>query len=101
MSRSTNLAGCRHCGYHHAPRPRGLCWRCFYAPGVRERYATVGKSGRRGIESTQSTSPSPTAALPGTPAKVAVLESRAAAGESLWHPADAPAGSVSKGQRND
>ena len=32
---------------------------------------------------------SPTQHLPGSPGKLAVLEARAAAGESLWHPADA------------
>jgi hypothetical protein len=36
----------------------------------------------------------PTAALPGTPEKVAVLEQRARLRQALWHPLDAP---VSRG----
>jgi hypothetical protein len=32
--------------------------------------------------------PTPTAAPPGSQEKVAVLEARAAAGYTLWHPAD-------------
>jgi hypothetical protein len=34
--------------------------------------------------------PEPTNALPGSPEKVAILESRARRGVSLWHPKDAP-----------
>jgi hypothetical protein len=34
--------------------------------------------------------PEPTRALPGTPAKVAVLAARAGRREALFHPADAP-----------
>jgi hypothetical protein len=34
--------------------------------------------------------PCPTAARPGTPEKVAVLEERAAAGLRLFHPMDGP-----------
>ena len=33
--------------------------------------------------------PFPTAALPGTPEKVAILEERARRGFALWHPLDA------------
>ena len=33
----------------------------------------------------------PTAALPGTPEKVAILEERARLGQELWHPADVTA----------
>jgi hypothetical protein len=34
--------------------------------------------------------PAPTTASPGSPAKVAELASRAALGQSLWHPQDQP-----------
>lgn len=27
---------CRHCGRAKINRPRGLCWSCYYKPGVRE-----------------------------------------------------------------
>ena len=29
---------CRHCHERKVCRPRGLCWRCYYAPGVRDQY---------------------------------------------------------------
>jgi len=27
---------CRHCQKSKVNRPRGLCWSCYYRPGVRE-----------------------------------------------------------------
>ena len=29
---------CRHCSERKVTRPRGLCWKCYYTPGVRELY---------------------------------------------------------------
>lgn len=29
---------CRHCQREPANRPRGLGWKCFYSPGVKELY---------------------------------------------------------------
>ena len=29
---------CKHCGKGKVNRPRGLCWVCYYTPGVRYRY---------------------------------------------------------------
>jgi hypothetical protein len=29
---------CLHCGVKRATRARGLCWGCYYLPGVKERY---------------------------------------------------------------
>lgn len=34
---------CRHCGQRKANRPRGLCWRCYYAPGVKALYPSTSK----------------------------------------------------------
>jgi hypothetical protein len=84
---------CRHCQRVQSNRPRGLCWSCYYTPGVRERYPSTSKFARRGVGdfNGQSTLPPfPTEALPGSPEKVAVLEERARLGLSLWHPLDAP-----------
>lgn len=48
---------CRHCQRNRVCRPRGLCWNCFYKPGVRDLYpstarpipkATFLKSGTKG-----------------------------------------------------
>lgn len=83
---------CRHC--HHAPvcRPRGLCWSCYYTPGVREKYPSSNKFAHRGPGNyfARSSPPAaPTQALPGSPEKIAVLAERARLGHQLWHPKDA------------
>jgi hypothetical protein len=81
---------CRHCGRPKVNRPRGLCWSCYYAPGVRDLYASTSPFGRRGAGQLNRNVPPerPTAAWPGSPAKRVVLEERAAAGVGLWHPDD-------------
>jgi hypothetical protein len=80
---------CRHCQRPKVNRPRGLCWPCYYLPGVRELYPSTSKFGRRGVaEGKALLPPLPTDATPGSPAKIAVLEARAAAGVALWHPLD-------------
>jgi hypothetical protein len=84
---------CRHCGRGEVNRPRGLCWSCYYTPGLRERYPSTSKFARRGVGNFHGRVelPSePTTALPGTPEKVAVLEQRALSRQALWHPLDAP-----------
>ncbi len=83
---------CRHCQRVKSNRPRGLCWSCYYKPGVRELYPSTSKFARRGVgdfNGQSSLAALPTRALPGTPEKVAVLEERARLGLSLWHPLDA------------
>jgi hypothetical protein len=85
---------CRHCQRAQVNRPRGLCWSCYYTPGLRELYPSQSKFGRRGLSDFNGTPvlpPVPTRAMPGTPEKVAVLEERARLRQSLWHPEDAPA----------
>lgn len=37
---------CRHCNRKKASRPRGLCWSCYYTPGVRERYPSQSVYGK-------------------------------------------------------
>jgi hypothetical protein len=84
---------CRHCGRTTANRPRGLCWSCYYTPGLRHRYVSTSKFARRGIEDRTgrvALPPLPTSARPGSPEKVAVLEQRARSHLALWHPQDAP-----------
>ncbi len=83
---------CRHCGRDKVNRPRGLCWTCYYTPGVRDRYLSTSKFARRGVRDRCGRVPlpcAPTAALPCTPSKVAVMAARAARGESIFHPLDA------------
>ena len=83
---------CRHCNAHKANRPRGLCWTCYYTPGLRDQYPSTSKFARRGIDDFNGKVPlpAPTMALPGTLEKVAVLEQRAGLRQALWHPLDAP-----------
>ncbi len=84
---------CRHCQKVRANRPRGLCWSCYYKPGVREQYPSTSKFARRGVSDFNgraALAAAPTSAPPGSPEKVAVLEERARLGLSLWHPLDAP-----------
>ncbi len=83
---------CRHCNLHPVNRPRGLCWSCYYAPGVRELYPSTSKYARRGVGNFNGNPDLPseaTDALPGTEEKIAVLARRAALRQSLWHPDDA------------
>ena len=84
---------CRHCQRVRSNRPRGLCWSCYYTPGVREKYPSTSKFARRGVcdfNGRPAVDARPTPAAPGSPEKVAVLEERARLGLSLWHPLDAP-----------
>jgi hypothetical protein len=32
---------CRHCKRSPDYRPRGLCWACYYSPGVRDQYPPI------------------------------------------------------------
>lgn len=84
---------CRHCGRRPPNRPRGLCWTCYYTPGLRDQFPPTSKFGRRGLgnfNGDPGLPPTPTAALPGSPEKVEVLAQRARLRQSLWHPQDAP-----------
>lgn len=83
---------CRHCTKRIAGRPLGLCWGCYYVPGVRALYPSTSKYARRGTPNFAGHAPlpdAPTTAAPGTPEKVAVMEARSQAGRALFHPADA------------
>ena len=83
---------CRHCGRVPAGRPRGLCWGCYYEPGVLPLYPSTSKFARRGVGLADRPAPlpRPTSARPGSPEKVAILEERARLHQALWHPNDAP-----------
>ena len=84
---------CRNCQTSKSNRPRGLCWTCYYKPGVRDQFPSTSKFARRGIGDYNGKAllpPAPTRAMPGSPDKVRILEERARQRLSLWHPADAP-----------
>lgn len=86
---------CVHCGgTRNVSRPRGLCWTCYYTPGVRDQYPPLSKFAKYGAQVTTtrnmaSKEPVPTDTLPGTEERFRVLEERARNGESLKHPMDA------------
>lgn len=84
---------CIHCGREPANRPRGLGWNCYYKTGVRDRYPPTdgGRWARNGPGQRVrglALPATPTAALPGTEAKMAVMAERVTRGEALFHPAD-------------
>jgi len=83
---------CRSCQRKKANRPRGLCWTCYYAPGLRELFPSTSKYARRGVGICRGEVPlpdAPTQALPGTEEKIQVLMERAARNQQLFHPLDA------------
>lgn len=84
---------CVHCKQKKCSRPRGLCHGCYYTPGLTEKYppvdpARAGRRGELGLVQPLVGPAFPTDALPGTEAKVCVLEARAAMHCELWHPRD-------------
>lgn len=81
---------CRNCGHPKVNRPRGLCYRCFYAPGVREMYPITSKFARRGVANFHhaAAATDPVAARPGTEEKIEALERRAELGQELFHDLD-------------
>ncbi len=86
------MAVCRHCNEHPVNRPRGLCWGCYYRPGVREKYPSTSKFAYRGVGNFSGNAPlpvAPTSARPGSPEKLEILAERARMRQSLWHPMDA------------
>ena len=83
---------CKHCGKNKVNRPRGLCWTCYYTPGVRDQHPSTSKFARRGTGNFTGNAPlplAPTSALPGSPEKIEILAERARRREALWHPSDA------------
>lgn len=82
---------CRHCVKSLVNRPRGLCWTCYYKPGVRDLYPSTSKYAKRGVGNFSGEAPlpaEPTTAAPGTPEKLEVMGNRAKMKQSLFHPAD-------------
>lgn len=83
---------CRNCNECRVSRPRGLCWVCYYTPGVKDRFKPVSKYGKRykdeePAKPTDGRLPKPIPGLiPGSEAKIRVMAERAARRESLFHP---------------
>jgi hypothetical protein len=85
---------CRHCRRWKAIRPRGLCTRCYETNGVRELYPVSQSNGavRSGVPAVSrgDLPPERTATVPGTEARIRVLEERAAMGWALFRSDDGP-----------
>lgn len=82
---------CQHCRKCNVNRPRGLCWSCYYKPGIRDQYPSTSKYARRGVGNFCGSAPTPglpTEAIPGSEEKIAILMDRALNRQSLWHPDD-------------
>ena len=45
---------CRHCQKKPANRGRGLCWACYYTPGVKELYPVAAKNRKDRGEATEA-----------------------------------------------
>lgn len=90
------MSQCRHCQRERKSIKRGLCWKCWYTPGVRELYPSTSKHAKRGVgvggANSYAMPASPTSALPGTPEKVEELCKRALMGTAIFHPEDAQIG---------
>ena len=87
---------CVHCGRRRAgcSGGRGLCRPCWEDRSVRPRYPrrrdfTTGDPGLFADNRIPPLPPAPTAELPGTPGKIAVMEARADGGFQVHHPLDA------------
>lgn len=82
---------CRHCKKNPVTRPRGLCWPCYYTPGVKALFPSTSKYARRSNVPNSSVSPLPpfpTDAKVGSEAKMQIMAIRAALGQALHHPED-------------
>lgn len=79
---------CKHCQKVPSNRPRGLCWSCYYRPGVREQYAIAANSVKKSATCLSGEQAAPTRIRPG-PDKVAVMVFRASLGMPIFCDDDA------------
>lgn len=85
---------CRNCGKLRAHFARGLCRGCWQRKSIREQFPQI-KLKKENPYLTQGKLVLPehaTDALPGTEAKILVLQQRAAEGTLLFHPLDVKSG---------
>jgi hypothetical protein len=96
---------CLHCERLKVSRPRGLCAVCYFLPGLRHRYPLTDDEagGEDGKWANREPGVAPklpreaTAAMPGTEAKIRVMEGRFGRREILFHPDDAVMDEESRG----
>ena len=89
---ASRRAPCRHCGASRVLHRRGLCYACYFTPAIRKKYGPVSPMGNKALgfdTARQLLPPEPTDAIPGSEAKIRVLEARFAARLQMHHPDDA------------
>jgi hypothetical protein len=80
---------CRHCQLKAASRPLGLCWTCYFTPGVRVLYGSESKYAPQYADFYGlGALPEPTDTIQGTPERAAVLAERVTNRQQLHHPGD-------------
>ncbi len=94
---------CQHCGDPKRPvnRPRGLCWKCYYTPGVQDLYGAKCKVFAAPDSSLADSAPDPpTPEMLDIGERVAAYAKRAAAGLPLFtqgEPIVEPKGAICMG----
>lgn len=94
MPDSSSVRHCRHCQREGNNYGSGLCWTCYYTPGIRKKYPRdfnryAAKEENQDINGGYSPPCCQTSTLPGTDDKIEVLAERLKQQVSLWHPHDA------------
>lgn len=88
------LKTCRHCLAQAAKAKRGLCYRCYSNPEVRDLYPPK-VAGCNVVRTAIVPAAYPTTAFPGTAAKIFVMAERAMRRQELFHPDDSTFGLAS------
>ena len=86
-----SIVVCRACGQSKRNRARGLCNPCWKNADIRDEYPSLSPFGNRGSGLFNYHPPPtvPTSALPGTEAKILVMQQRASMRQPLFDDRDA------------
>src|ERR1700676_5484794 len=82
------LRMCLHCLIRKANKSRGLCYSCYFRPGVRGLYPITSQFAPRNVGLHCLGIGCPTAAVPGSQAKLDVMQQRAKDNVAITHPDD-------------
>ncbi len=85
---------CRHCQKKRVNRPLGLCWSCYYTPGVRVQYGGQASLEKRDDYSQSKTPRQTLSSLPGSTERIRALRERVLRGEATWRKGDAGFGTL-------
>ena len=62
---------CKHCQKSKVNRPRGLCWTCYYTPGLKDQDPSTSTYARRGLGNFNGNAPLPEPTTANAKARVA------------------------------